>query len=200
LLPAGDAWEAEDTMEYKLENTMAVLERTPRVMDVLLRGLPEIWTMRNEGGGTWSVFEVMGHLIHGEREDWVPRVKMVLEYGETRTFARFDREGHVREIRGKSLGELLDEFARLRAENLKELRALRLGNDELARRGQHPGFGAVTLSELLATWAAHDMTHLHQISRIMAHQYRELVGPWSVYLGVLQCAGHSAAPVEKNKE
>lgn len=180
----------------ELENTLAMLERTPRVLDALLRGLPEIWTAGNEGGKTWSVFEVMGHLIHGEREDWVPRIKMVLEYGESRTFARFDREGHVREIQGKPLVELLGEFARLRAENLQELRGLRLGKEELARRGQHPGFGAVTLSELLATWAAHDLTHLHQISRIMAHQYREWVGPWSVYLGVLQCAGHSAAPVE----
>ncbi|MGB9435355.1 MAG: DinB family protein, partial [Candidatus Acidiferrum sp.] len=105
----------------------------------------------------------------------------------------FDRFGHVRESQGKSLGELLDEFARLRSENLRELRALNLTQTDLARRGRHPALGVVTLSELLATWAIHDLTHLHQISRIMAHQYREAVGPWSKYLGVLQCAGHSSS-------
>jgi hypothetical protein len=107
-------------------------------------------------------------------------------------FTPFDRGGHVRETQGKSLGQLLDEFARLRTENLEELRAWNLQPDDLAKRGRHPAFGAVSLSELLATWAAHDLTHLHQVSRIMAHQYRETVGPWSKYLGVLQCTGHSA--------
>ena len=110
-----------------------------------------------------------------------------------RTFAPFDRLGLVREIKGKSMGELLDEFARLRGENLGELRGLNLGQEDLDRRGRHPALGVVTLSELLATWAAHDLTHLHQISRVMAYQYREAVGPWSRYLGVLQCDGHSSA-------
>jgi hypothetical protein len=151
-----------------------------------------MWTMRNEGEGTWSVFDVVGHLISGERVDWLPRARMILESGESRTFEPFDRSGHEQEGRGKSLEELLDEFARLRAENLGELRGLELRREDLERRGRHPAFGVVTLSELLATWAAHDLTHLHQISRIMAHQYRETVGPWSAYLGVLQCAGHSA--------
>jgi hypothetical protein len=178
-------------MRHDLQETMALLGRTPAALDVLTRGLPEMWTMRNEGEGTWSVFDVVGHLISGER-DWMPRVRMILESGERRTFEPFDRSGHVQEGRGKSLEFLLDEFARLRSENLGELKALNLGQEDLERRGRHPAFGVVTLSELLATWATHDLTHLHQISRIMAHQYREAVGPWSAYLGVLQCAGHSS--------
>lgn len=180
-------------MRHDLPDTISLLGRTPAALDALLRGLPETWTLRNEGEKTWSAFEIVGHLIHAERADWVPRVKMLLEFGEARPFAAFDRWGHEREVQGKSLGQLLDEFARVRAENLGELRGLHLRQEDLEKKGRHPAFGPVTLSELLATWAAHDLTHLHQISRVMAHQYRAAVGPWSVYLGVLQCAGHSAA-------
>jgi hypothetical protein len=180
-------------MEHNLPHTISLLSRTPAALDALLRNLPETWTLRNEGENTWSVFEVVGHLIHAERADWVPRAKMILQFSETQTFAPFDRSGHAREIQGKSLAQLLDEFARVRVDNLAELRALNLRPVDLERRGRHPVFGAVSLSQLLATWAAHDLTHLHQISRIMAHQYREAVGPWSVYLGVLQCAGHSSS-------
>lgn len=179
-------------MEHNLQNTIALLTRTPAALNALLRDLPETWTFRNEGENTWSAFDVVGHLIHCERTDWLPRARMVLLAGETRTFEPFDRLGHVRESQGKSLRKLLDEFARLRSENLVELRAWKLRPEHLNRRGRHPSLGTVTLSELLATWAAHDLTHLHQISRVMAHQYRETVGPWSAYLGVLQCAGHSA--------
>ena len=180
-------------MEHDLQQTMALLTRTPAALDALLRGLPETWTMRSEGEDTWSVFDVVGHLIDGERVNWIPRVRMILESGESRTFEPFDRLGHVREGRGKTLEQLLDEFTRLRQENVGELSALNLRREDLERRGRHPAFGVVTLSELLATWATHDLTHLHQVSRIMAHQYRESVGPWSAYLGVLQCAGHSSA-------
>ncbi len=180
-------------MRHDLQDTISLLGRTPAALDALLRDLPETWTLRNEGENTWSPFEIVGHLIHAERADWVPRVKTVLEFGETRPFSAFDRWGHEREVQGKSLGQLLDEFARVRAENLSELRGLHLRQEDLEKKGRHPAFGAVTLSELLATWAAHDLTHLHQISRVMAHQYREAVGPWSVYLGVLQCVGHSSA-------
>ena len=179
-------------MEHSLEHTVALLSRTPAALDALLRDLPEAWTRRNEGENTWSAFDIVGHLIHGERTDWMPRAKMILEFGETRTFTPFDRWAQARESEGKSLSQLLDEFAHLRAENLEELRALNLKANDFARRGRHPGLGFVTLSELLATWAAHDLTHLHQLSRVMAHQYREILGPWSAYLGVLQCAGHSA--------
>ena len=178
--------------DHNLQHTIALLTRTPAALDALLRGLPETWTHRNEGEGTMSVFDVVGHLIHGERTNWMPRARVLLQFGETQAFAPFDRWGHVRESQGKSLGELLDEFARVRLRSLDELRALNLQPDDLARRGRHPAFGVVTLSQLLATWAAHDLTHLHQISRIMAHQYREAVGAYSAYLGVLQCAGHSA--------
>jgi hypothetical protein len=179
-------------MEHKLQNTISLLTRTPTALEALLRDLPETWTLRNEGENTWSPFDVVGHLIHGERTDWMPRVKVVLQFGETRTFEPFDMSGHLQVMQGKSLGQLLDEFARLRSENLRELSALNLRQEDLERRGRHPAFGLVTLSELLATWAVHDLTHLHQISRIMAHQYRDAVGPWSEYLSVLQCAGHSS--------
>ena len=178
--------------DYNLQYTIALLTRTPAALDALLRDLPETWTHRNEGEGTMSAFDVVGHLIHGERANWMPRARVLLQFGETQAFAPFDRWGHVRQSQGKSLGELLDEFASVRSQSLDELRALNLQPSDLARRGRHPAFGAVTLSQLLATWAAHDLTHLHQISRTMAHQYREAVGPYSAYLGVLQCAGHSS--------
>ena len=179
-------------MEFDLGHTISLLNRTPAVLKTLLGDLPETWTLRNEGENTWSAFDVVGHLIHGERTDWMPRTRMILQSGEAQTFEPFDRWGHVRESQGKSLGQLLEEFAGLRSGNLSELRALNQRQEDLERRGRHPAFGVVTLSELLATWAAHDLTHLHQISRVLAHQYREAVGPWSAYLGVLQCAGQSS--------
>jgi hypothetical protein len=178
-------------MEHRLTDTIALLTRTPAALNALLRDLPEIWTHRNEGEATWTVFDVVGHLIHGEHTDWMPRAKTILQFGESKPFAPFDREGFTTASQ-KSLPQLLDEFARLRSENLDELRALNLQPKDLDRRGQHPALGAVTLSQLLATWAAHDLTHLHQISRLMAHQYRDKVGPWSKFLGVLQCNGHSS--------
>lgn len=171
---------------------MALLERTPGVLNALLRDLPDAWTQRNEGEKTWSAYDVVGHLIHGELTDWMPRAKMILQHGESRPFEPFDRFAQERNSKGKSLAQLLDEFARLRAESLTELRALNLQEQDLERSGKHPALGPVTLSQLLATWAAHDLTHLHQLSRIMAHQYREAVGPWSAFLGVMQCNGHSS--------
>jgi DinB superfamily len=179
-------------MEFNLPQTISLLTRTPATLNALLRDLPEVWTLPNEGENTWSAFDVVGHLIHGERTDWMPRARMILQFGESKPFVPFDRWGQERGSEGKSLAQLLDEFARVRSESLTELRALNLRPEDLARRGRHPALGVVTLSELLATWAAHDLTHLHQISRIMAHQYREAVGPWNPYLGVLQCAGHSS--------
>jgi hypothetical protein len=178
--------------EFNLAETVAVLTRTPATLNALLRGLPSIWVRGTEGEDTWSAFEIMGHLVFAERSDWMPRVRIVLENGEARTFEPFDRFAQLKESQDKSLEQLLDDFARLRRENLAALHALNLHQDDLTRRGKHPALGVVTLSELLATWAVHDLTHLHQLSRLMAHQYRGLVGPWSAYLGVLQCAGHSA--------
>jgi hypothetical protein len=179
-------------MEHNLEDTISLLTRTPAALNALLRDLPEAWTLRNEGENTWSAFDVVGHLIHGERTDWMPRAQIILKFGEAQAFASFDRFGQVRESQGKSLSQLLNEFARLRSDNLNELRALNLRQEHLDLRGRHPALGIVTLSQLLATWAVHDLTHLHQISRIMGHQYRQAVGPWSAYLGVLQCTGHSS--------
>jgi hypothetical protein len=180
------------THQHHLSETTALLARTPATLNALLRDLPEIWTHQNEGQDTWSPFAIVGHLIHAEHADWIPRVKLLLQFGETRAFEPFDRTGHQRAIEGKTLPRLLDDFAALRAANLNELAALNLQPSDLDLRGRHPVFGSVTLSALLATWAAHDLTHLHQLSRVMAHQYRQAVGPWSAYLGVLQCAGHSA--------
>jgi hypothetical protein len=187
-------------MEQNLQHTIALLTRTPATLNVLLRDLPEEWTMRNEGDRTWSAFDVVGHLIHGERTDWMPRLRRILESGESRAFDPFDRWAQERESQGKTLPEMLDEFSDLRAQNLNELRALKLQPEDFSRRGRHPALGIVTLSELLATWAAHDLTHLHQISRVMAYQYRAAVGPWKAFLGVMQCAGHSAPPVAAGKQ
>ena len=179
-------------MPQNLDETIALLERTPATLSALLRNLPESWTLSNEGHSTWTTHDVIGHLIHGEQTDWMPRVKMILKSGESATFDRFDREGHQQTAQAKSLEQQLDEFSRLRTENLRELNALNLQPPDLNRRGRHPALGVVTLSQLLATWAVHDLTHLHQISRILAHQYRDEAGPWSAYLGVLKCAGHSS--------
>jgi hypothetical protein len=179
-------------MAQHLPDTIALLARTPAALDALVRGLPDSWTLRNEGADTWTVFDVVGHLIQGERTDWMARTKLILEHGDTRPFERFDRFAQERESAGRTLPQLLDEFARLREENLDALRALNLQPADLERRGRHPALGPVTLSQLLATWAAHDLTHLHQISRIMANQYRAEVGPWTKFLGVMQCGGHSA--------
>ncbi len=176
---------------FSLANATAVLSRTPATLNVLLRGVPAPWANGNEGPGTWNASEIVGHLISGERTDWMPRVRIILEHGETRAFDPFDMNGYAKETQGKALDELLDDFARLRAQNIAALQALNLQPEDLARRGMHPSLGVVTLAQLLATWVAHDLTHLHQLSRLMAHQYRDAVGPWGAYLGVLHCQGHS---------
>lgn len=178
-------------MEPSLQDTIILLSRTPAVLDALLRDLPESWTLANEGESTFSALDVIGHLIYGEKANWMPRARTLLEFGETKTFDPLDRRGHAKE-QPKKIGELLDEFARWRGENMRQLQALNLGPPDLERRGRHPAFGTITLSALLATWAAHDLTHLHQLSRVMAHQYRNAVGPYIKYLGVLHCDGHSA--------
>jgi hypothetical protein len=184
------------TMEFALSEATAILARTPATLDALLRGLPNRWVRGNEGLSkdgkpTWSPFDIVGHLIVGERTDWMPRARIILDHGESRAFDPFDRFAQEEETQGKNIDQLLNEFARLRKENLDALQALNLQPEDLARRGKHPELGVVTLAELLATWAAHDLTHLHQLSRVMAHQYRDSVGPWKAYLGVLHCNGHS---------
>ena len=179
-------------MQPNLPDTISLLTRTPAALDALLRDLPDAWTLPNEGGETWSAFDVLGHLIHAERMDWMPRTRIILEFGESRPFPRFDRFAQFKDSQGKRLPQLLDEFARARAESLDQLRALNLQPADFERRGRHPDLGVVTLAELLSTWPAHDLSHLHQISRVMAHQYDAAVGPWQAYLGVLKCGGHSA--------
>jgi len=181
-----------DLTQFSLARTTAVLTRTPAALDALLRGLPDVWVRRNEGTSTWSAFDIVGHLIVGERTDWMPRVRVIMVSGEAQPFDPFDRFAQEKESQGKSLEQLLDEFARLRNWNLAALQALNLQPEDMDRRGRHPALGVVTLSELLSTWAVHDLTHLHQLSRVMAYQYHDAVGPWSAYLGVLHCAGHSA--------
>jgi len=178
-------------MNFDLGHTTALLERTPPALASLLEGLPDGFSLANEGPETFSPYDVVGHLIHGEKTDWMVRARIILDQGEGRPFDRYDRFAQVRESAGRPLGELLAEFAKLRAENLGKLRGWNLTSDDLARRGTHPILGTVTLRQLLATWAVHDLTHLHQISRAMAHQYRDEVGPWAAFLGVLRCQGHS---------
>jgi hypothetical protein len=172
-------------MELDLQQGVAVLERTPRVMRELLATLGPEWIDATEGPDTWSPFDIMGHLVHGERTDWIPRAEIILAQGANRRFAPFDRFAQFHESRGKSLGDLLDEFADLRARSLATLAGWRLTSAQLALEGEHPALGTVTLRQLLATWVAHDLGHIAQTARVMAKQYREEVGPWREYLPVL---------------
>ncbi len=178
--------------EFNLTDTIALITRTPATLNALLRGLPDTWTRRNEGPDSWTPYDIMGHMVYVERDDWIPRVRHILAHGDSQPFPPFDRFTQMREPKTKSLEQLLDEFAALRSQSLATLQSLNLQPHDLARPGRHPSLGSVTLAQLLATWAVHDLSHLHQLSRVMAHQYRDAVGPWSIFLGVLQCAGHSA--------
>jgi hypothetical protein len=173
---------------FALQEATAVLSRTPATLDALLRGLQDGWIHAHEGGDTWSPYDVMGHLIHGERTDWMGRTRILLEHGETRPFDPFDRFAQFRESEGKTLHDLLDEFARLRGQNLEALASLNLADPDLDRRGQHPSFGVVTLRQLLATWVAHDLDHISQIARVLARQYADEVGPWRAYLRIIKGA------------
>ncbi len=174
-----------------IDRCLAMLARTPRTLDVLLRDLPAEWTGTNEGPGTWSASDVVSHLVHAERTNWMPRVRAIVQADEVGEFAPFDRFGF--DMGTMPLGDRLTEFGQVRAASLDEWRALRLQPGDLVRRGHHPALGIVTLWQLLATWVAHDLTHLHQITRVLASQYRDHVGPWRAYLGVLHCGGHGNA-------
>jgi len=170
---------------FAIEEATAILSRTPSTINALLRGLTASWTLAHEGGETWSPFDVVGHLIHGEQTDWIPRVKIILSHGEARAFVKFDRLAQFTASSGRTLPDLLDDFARLREENLRELSSLGLTDADLARTGRHPELGVVTLRQLLATWVAHDLDHVVQISRVLARQYSDEVGPWRAYLRVI---------------
>lgn len=172
-----------------VEECHCILARTPATLEAMLLDLPEVWTAATEGPGTWSPYVVVGHLIHGEKSDWMTRLRIILHHGAERAFEPFDREAQFREIQVRPLGDLLAEFRELREENLSQLDALNLQPAQLALRGLHPAFGEVTLRQLLATWTAHDLAHLLQINRVMARRYREEVGPWSEYLSVMRDDG-----------
>jgi hypothetical protein len=172
-------------VSFDLADGIAVLERTPATFRAMLGGLPESWVLLDEGPDTFSPFDNLGHLIHGERTDWVPRARLILAQGADRTFEPYDRFAQQRESAGKSLATLLDEFDALRAANLVTLRAWALTDRELDLEGRHPAFGAVTLRQLLATWVAHDLGHLAQTARVMAKRHREAVGPWRQYVPIL---------------
>lgn len=169
-----------------VEECVSVLTRTPATLNALLRDLPEAWITTTEGPGTWSPYDVLGHLIHGERADWVPRLAIILDHGLLRPFDSFDRDAQFTNSRGKSLSTLLDEFSALRRDNLGRLRAMNLHPEQLELKGTHPELGAVTVRQLLATWTAHDLDHLLQVSRVMAKRYKQEVGPWAEYLSVMK--------------
>ncbi len=172
-------------MNFSLDDAVPVLRATPVVLRAWLADLPDVWTRSNEGPETWSPFDIVGHLIHGERTDWIPRLELLLTHGESRPFTPFDRFAQFRDSQGKSLHQLLDTFAELRLGNLSRLESLRLEPRDLNRPGRHPELGPVSLGQLLATWVAHDLNHLGQIARVMGRQYTEAVGPWLEYLPLL---------------
>lgn len=172
-------------MKYSLERSYEILERTPAVLQSLLSGLGDDWIMPNEGPETFSPYDVVGHLIHGEKTDWTARVKMILEFGNTKTFERWNRVAMYEESKGKKMQQLLDEFATIRKENMTWFRSLNLTETDFDRKGMHPVLGDVTLRHLLATWVAHDLTHIAQITRVMAKQYKEEMGPWPEFFRIL---------------
>ena len=173
-------------MKYSLQRSYEILDRTPAVLQSLLAGLPDDWVMPNEGPETYSPYDVVGHLIHGEKTDWTARTKMILEFGNTQTFVRWNREAMYEESIGKSLQQLLDEFAAIRKENMVWFKALNLTEDDLDKKGMHPVLGEVSLRNLLATWVVHDLTHIAQITRVMAKQYKSEMGPWPEFFRILQ--------------
>lgn len=173
-------------MKFDLDDAINVLTRTPNVLRAMLQGLPSEWIKNNEGENTWSPYDVLGHLIHGERTDWIVRAKIILKEGEEKAFKPFDRFAQFTESQGKSLEELLDIFESLRQENIQTLEAMKLNQQDIRKTGTHPELGKVQLKELLATWVAHDLDHIVQISRTMAKQYKEEVGPWHKYLSVMK--------------
>ena len=173
-------------MKFNLDEAIEILSRTPALLKALLKDLSRNWVDKNEGSETWSPYDVIGHLIHGERTDWITRLKVILNYGESRPFEPFDRFAQFEASKGKSLEELLEEFAALREQNIMTLRELKITESDLEKTGKHPELGKVTVEELLATWVVHDLDHVGQVARTMAKQYEREVGPWRAYLSILQ--------------
>jgi hypothetical protein len=170
---------------FVLADALELLSRTPGTLDTMLRGLSDSWTFAHEGGDTWSAFDIVGHLIHGDKTDWIPRLRTILEHGESRAFDPFDRLAQFTQSEGRTLASLLDEFAAVRRESLRTLASLGLTAVDLDRKGRHPDFGPVTLRQLLATWVAHDLDHISQVARVLARQYSDEVGPWRAYLRII---------------
>jgi hypothetical protein len=173
-------------MPLDLEETKTFLRRMSGILDALLGGLPDPWLRENEGPDTWSSFDVVGHLIEAEETNWIPRIRHLLRHGESAAFPPFDRFGFVEKSEGGSLAEILDTFKQARARSLRDLDELGLAAGDLGRRGRHPDFGQVTIGQLLATWAMHDLNHLGQIVKVLARQHAEAVGPWRAFLGILE--------------
>lgn len=172
-------------MTFNLDKSIEILERTPSTLQLLLKDLSDEWTMSNEGPDTFSPFDVLGHLIHGERTDWIPRLEIILSDKTDKTFATYDRFAQFEESKGKSINQLLEEFKQIRQQNIVLLRFKNLSENDFSKTGIHPKFGTVTLSQLIATWTVHDLSHIAQITRVMSKQYKEEVGPWINYLGIL---------------
>ena len=172
-------------MKFSLDKSYEILERTPTVLRTLLSGLSDDWIMNNEGQDTFSPYDVIGHLIHGEKTDWRDRTNMILEHGTGKTFVPFDRFAQFEASKGKSLATLLDEFEKLRSDSLRWLRSLNLNEDDFEKKGTHPALGQVTLRQLLSTWVIHDLTHMAQITRVMAKQYKSEIGPWIEYFRIM---------------
>ena len=181
-------------MTFDLNEGVVVLRRTPALLRTLLGDLPGGWNEATEGPGTWSPFDVVGHLIHGERTDWVPRVEHILRHGDAVPFPPFDRDAMFAASKGLTIGELLDTFAELRDDSLRRLQTFGLTEADMDRRGRHPEFGEVRLGQHLATWVVHDLTHISQIVRVLARQYSDAVGPWRAYLSVLRPDPRSLIP------
>jgi uncharacterized damage-inducible protein DinB len=172
-------------LEYQYEHAVEILRRTPATLTVFLRGLPEAWTMSTEGPETWSAYDIVGHLLHGDEADWIARTRLILEQGETRPFDSFNRTAMFEKYQGYSLDQLLVAFEQVRANNLAALSELHITPENLTLKGTHPALGTVTLSQLLATWVVHDLNHIGQTVEVMSRQYAEAVGPWSAYLAIL---------------
>ena len=172
-------------MEFQLEHALEILSRTPATVSAMLRGVSGEWARNNEGPESWSPYDIVGHLIHGEETDWIPRAKIILEHGDSKPFEPFDRFAMFEKFKGASLEKLLGRFAQRRQQSLDALQQMNLTPDKLALKGTHPELGAVTMKQLLATWVVHDLGHIRQIARVMAKQYAEAVGPWKAYLSIL---------------
>jgi DinB superfamily len=172
-------------MKYSSQKSIEILERTPGVLKSLLAGINDEWVMNNEGPDTFSPYDVIGHLIHGEKTDWVTRAKIILEHGTSKPFTPWDRFAQFEESKDKTLKQLLDEFEKVRNENIIWFKGLNLAETDLDKKGMHPKLGEVTLRNLLSTWVVHDLTHIAQITRVMAKQYKEETGPWSEFFRIL---------------